>query len=138
MKQIVAIAGLPGSGKSRLAADLAAVLGWPRMNDPTIVRGKAGAAEAILRTLDGAPGVVLDDPYFCLAGTRADVAGAVDGATWRWVYFAPDHEACLRNILRDGGDRVLSRVRCLASVSHHYEIPEGAAVRPVWRPGDTA
>lgn len=125
MSKVIAIAGLPASGKSFLGKQLADANGGLLVDDPS----KAGL-EALASI--GKKTVVVTDPFFCFPEyrTKAEAKFKEMGATEvEWIFFESNVEQCLKNAkLRPG--LVNGDIRYFAS---KYQIPAGVKTRPVFK-----
>jgi predicted ATPase len=92
---VIAIAGLPGSGKSVLVNEYAAA-GFLRFDD--VYAGDGAQVTAARQAIAEGRDVVVSDIQFCDPGVRAD-AERQFGPGVEWVYFANDPYQCARNVL---------------------------------------
>jgi hypothetical protein len=128
--RITLIVGLPGSGKSMLAQEIASrTPGTVVVDDPQAIN----CLDSIPRD---APGAVVTHPAFCRAKARdlvkQEILRRFPDADLEWVFFANDGDQCRVNAGgRDCGRIVAGYIDLL---SRHYEIPSETAVRPVYRP----
>jgi len=131
--KVTLIVGLPGSGKTFLAHDLARsedarVFDDMKMSDLKDIR------KDILRHKKN---MILVSPQLCFEATRKLVEATVKewGATVQVIYFENDPEQCLKNVeSRDDGRKVYFFIR---DVSKEYKIPEDVnVICRVWRPED--
>jgi DNA modification methylase len=122
MTKAICIAGLPGSGKTHLARQLA----------------MHGVLVDDITSLDQLPQngsvdlVVITDPYFCLddARNKADILFRGMYDTVEWFFFENAPEKCLHNIqYRNDGRKVKDLVKILTKT---YHPPEFAI--EIWQP----
>jgi len=120
MTELIAIVGLPGSGKTERFRQESSLIDYSFIDDPT-------SSEELNYLLDAGEvqGIMLADPNLCSAQVRQALLTFVgDRATCSFLYFENDVEACRKNIIRRGDDRVESTLRALYRLSKAYEIPE--------------
>lgn len=131
MGRIIAIAGLPASGKTHYAKELRALYGEvgtvDMIDDP--IKWDIDV-EPVLKANSNNT-VIITDPWFCVDRNRvlAEDKFRKLGFTVEWIFFENDPEACDRNDVRRGTDRYLD----IKWFSTQYTIPEGANVLPVWK-----
>lgn len=125
------IAGLPASGKTHLARQIAAETGASLFDDPTPLD-----LPSISAALKAGKDVVVTDPSFCAENVRrlAQTLFESYGAEVRWIFFENDYRACCRNAARRDDGRDVKAT--LLFHRNTYEVPEGADVRPVWSEHD--
>ena len=125
----ILIAGMPGSGKSYLAGNLAhGRQGWHVADDPMSV-------SELVDVPQGTQVLVACHPDFCLPNARAHVqavlANAFGAIDVEWMFLANEPDACMANIrARNDGRRVDGYVRYLSNI---YVVPQGYEAIPVSR-----
>lgn len=142
--KLTAVAGLPGSGKSRLLDQL-------RPACPGLVADDFHAEPA-----DGSPFVTSSRHYPALihalrAGLDCAVADVAFTDTWRrleleqvvradapgvevaWVFFENDLPRCLENVAARGRESRAAEEEVARWLAPRYFVPPGAAAIPVWR-----
>jgi hypothetical protein len=138
---LLVVAGLPGSGKTRLLGSLAAAgrVDAALPDHLTSDRRWAERLPALLDRLRAGQSVAVDGMNF---GRRADrrrlrrALAGVPGLRWRWTFFAADRRACLANVLLDAveRDQPWSDHRFWAVLAGGwYAPPPGVRPRPVHR-----
>lgn len=145
--ELVLIAGLPGSGKSR----------WMQTNMPATdffvvddfmahAFGDIGRFTysrwyfPLVFALRTGRNAAVSDIAFCDAERRREaeriMADAVKDLVYRWIFFEHAPEACRENIERDArenGRATEKRLEALEDWSGRYCIPPGVSVVPVFR-----
>lgn len=120
------VAGLPGSGKSRLL-DAWKSEGAAIVDDPTSLGDLPEGP---------VPWLAIASCHFCRAETRrasqATLSARYPGALFEWTFFENDLRACRANVRRRADGRAVGPD--MAALARDYVIPEGADVRPVFRP----
>lgn len=126
MARIIAIAGLPGSGKTTLAQKLAQELNAILIDDPDDI---TVIISIITNSKDR--NIVITDPYFCFASTREKVLKFFQLLNFEveWLFFDNDPASCQVNHVRREGSETLD----IPWFSKQYVIPPGAKVIPVWK-----
>lgn len=133
------IAGLPGSGKTTLAYEIAENYSNPFVLDDMSLN-PYGSADFSYYYNDC---IIITDPFLCGISEqimREKTCGAFVGCykdfelDFHIIYFENDLEACLANAARapkPGGTANFSK-----HLSRVYTIPPNADVRKVWKPVD--
>lgn len=144
MPHLIAVAGLPGSGKSHYVHQQAREHGLTAFSDVTQHDWRDWPALAVALSL-GVPSIV-DSATFCDPEGREALERRVAAlprngtAQVEWRFFEADPDACLANILRDvflRPDREhVGRLRSFWRRKDAYQIPAGATVLPVYRTAD--
>lgn len=139
MPVLIAIAGLPGSGKTHLTRSYAREHGYEPFSD--VSQRDWDAWPRVVAALRSGRNVIVDSATFTDPSAREDfearVWQAFAAASVHWWFFEADPGACLKNILRDivaKPDREYHRR--LASFLRRmgtYHVPDGAHVVPVYR-----
>ena len=79
------------------------------------------------------------DIDFCKANSRHEAEAAlrtqIPGLMLGWLFFANDFHACQANISRRACPSIEDNLRALHEYRAMYQIPIGAQVIPVWKPG---
>jgi hypothetical protein len=141
MPTLVAIAGLPGSGKSYYIDSLSV----PGHVAHDFMAGASGARLAdsrhlvpLTRALNAGLDSLACDINFCLAPRRAELQAVIrelaPGARVEWRYFENAPDLCLANVRRRVRIRVSREEELIRKLSAQYAVPDGAATLPVWRP----
>lgn len=128
--QVVLIAGLPGSGKSRLAAEYGG-RGFVVVDD---IRDRESLALPLARNAD----VVVTDPNFCKPAARAAAESWIRTtnplANVVWIFFSNDPDQCRLNVARRKAQGDAREVEgTIARMASLYAIPADATTIPVWR-----
>lgn len=138
MREIILIAGLPGSGKSFLGTQIAHREGYAFLDDASrhldLTRG---TAEQLLRYADQ-PGLVIADPFLCLkngiVNARAILSMAFPSVPVRLICFENDPTQCRRNVNERADDRVvLDFITALSEVWDPRAVPD-CEIRAVYSP----
>jgi hypothetical protein len=127
MGRIIAIVGLPASGKTHYARKLAVELEAVIIDDPKEWnKDIAGKIEDLANET-----FILTDPWLCIDRNRvlAEDKFRKLGFPVEWIFFANDPEQCKVNDPLRGTDRASD----ISWFSTQYSIPEGANVLPVWK-----
>lgn len=134
MSRIIAIAGLPASGKTHYARDLNALADLHMNLPPSVVIDdprdwNKDVVEVLNVSKDKT--VIIVDPWFCIDRNRvlAEDKFRKLGFTVEWIFFANDPEQCKVNDQHRGTNRTSD----INWFSIQYSIPEGANVLPVWK-----
>ena len=129
MREIILIAGLPGSGKSFLGRELSQEKGYPFLDD--VSRTLDPDRDPVLQLSQYAhlAGLILADPLLCakdgIANARILLAKAFPGVSVRVICFENDLAVCLHNVkLRADGREVLGLLKTLAAVWNPKEITD--------------
>jgi len=145
-KQVVLLAGLPGSGKTAYLCQMFR-LGWLAFDDfkaqafedcsrfdsslkflPLIVAVRAG-----LRC-------VLADVDFCKTESREEAVGllaaTIPGVHTSWLFFENEPTACEANVRIRNNPSIERELQLIRDYSACYRIPQGADVLPVVRNTD--
>jgi predicted kinase len=131
--KIIAISGLPGSGKTFYAENLLKKLPGAVLFDDVKIEDIDKIKEASKKYNP----IILTDPWFSDAACRRRAEGKLkevlgDDVVIDWVFFEHDLEQCTRNVeLRADGREVNGSLRRFNKV---YSIPDGSVVLPVWKP----
>jgi len=137
---ITCIAGLPGSGKSYLAEQLWLSYPEPRWNYVWWIDDIEEQSQLPSRqTAETLEHLIITDPHFCRASTRLLVEQRMRedyDAPVQWIFFENDPERCRVNVahrqrIKKDSRKVLGMIHIL---SQSYTIPDGADLRPVWKP----
>lgn len=127
MARIIAIVGLPGSGKTFYAKTLAKQLNALVIDDPK----EWLKTEEFLRSHFGKT-VIITDPFLCLEKNRDVASTLFSNLEYKleWIFFANDPEQCKKNAL-SRGDRSATDIDWF---SKNYKIPNSISPKPVWTP----
>lgn len=126
--KVIFVVGLPGSGKTHLAKELAKN-GYELFDDV----GTETAKEDVINCLKDGKDCIIVDPHFCSIGAREAAQKIAEkfSADINWIFFENNPEACLKNImLRDDGRKVENFIKSLSKV---YSIPEKEKAIPVYK-----
>lgn len=136
---ITCIAGLPGSGKSHLAEQLWLSYPEPRYESVWWIDDIEEQSQLpSWHTAQTLEHLIITDPHFCRASTRALVQKQMredyDSAV-QWIFFENDPERCRANVehrrhTQQDTREVLGMIHLLSKI---YTIPANADVRPVWQ-----
>lgn len=131
MKKIILIAGLPGSGKRRLAQELAG-----QAEKPLLIDGLADLIELDTATLD-AETLIVTTPEFCVDECRDSTTALLrekfgDGCEPTWIYLENKPCLCMENVgHRDPHCDNRKIAGEILSLSRKYHIPAGCLVEKV-------
>jgi hypothetical protein len=92
---VVAVAGMPGSGKSRVMEQYARN-GYARFDDINI--NWAANIAAVIQLVQQGKDVIVSDIEFCRASKRQDLEKAVSIPV-QWIFFENDPLQCAKNVL---------------------------------------
>jgi hypothetical protein len=146
MAKLIAVAGLPGCGKSHHVSELRKhctgvcaedFQAFAHNNSPRFTDSKHYAD--LIRDLRDGKDCVIADIAYCDTWLRVEVEEAVRrdvlGVEIEWHYFENDPGQCLANVVkRARGNDVKTQMQMVYEFSRKYCIPQGAIVVPVWRP----
>jgi predicted kinase len=143
MAKLIAVVGLPGSGKShyvqRLRTSCAGVCAEDYManshnNSARFVDSRYYVD--LVRDLREGQDCVIADIEYCDSWRRAEVEEVVrreaPAATIEWHCFQNDPQQCRANVDRRGRASAENEKRKICELSAKYQIPLGAKVIPVW------
>jgi hypothetical protein len=121
--KIIAIVGLPGSGKTYLGNRLAKENGYEFIDDIDI-EGK----KRLLAILKEGNDCIISDPNFIFEDIRNKaILSLAENLNIEWMFFENDPEQCLKNVeYRNDGRKVKDFI---SMFSKYYIIPKG--VHPV-------
>ncbi len=127
MGRIIAIAGLPASGKTTYAKNLQAKESAILIDDPKAWED----IEAVLLTNQDRT-IIITDPHFCSTGARINATTRLFswGFEVTWIFFENDLNACIENYKRRHHGKMSAD---LAWFSKNYTIPENSTIIPVWK-----
>lgn len=138
MPVLIAVAGLPGSGKSHYVHREAREHRYVAVSDVT--QDDWRHWPRVVDALRSGRSAIVDSATFTDPAAREDLEARVWQACARaeieWRFFANDPSGCLSNILRDALDRdreTVGRLRSFFRRAPGYTIPLGAQVVPVYR-----
>jgi hypothetical protein len=142
-KEVVLLAGLPGSGKTTYLRQMCRD-GWMVFDDFKALAFEDCSKFSSSRKLSALLAAIRDglrcavaDIDFCDTDARNEAEGVlrseISGLDVRWEFFANDCSACEVNIRTRNRSCLERELDCLAKYSRSYNIPEGAAVLPVWQ-----
>lgn len=143
MPRLIAVAGLPGSGKSFYIKQERERYGYHAVSD--IEQRGFGNWYPVQSYLDSGFDCIVDSADFTIRQRRKDFATMVDkefpgdNVNLEWVFFENNPTACLTNVLRDcilnPAREFQNRTKNLFNMARWYEIPEGVTTLPVYNPG---
>lgn len=126
--KVIFIAGLPGSGKTHLAKELAKN-GYELFDDV----GAETAKEDVINCMRDGKDCIVVDPHFCSLGARQAAQKIAEkfSAEVEWIFFENNPELCLKNAKRrNDGRKVEDFIKSLSKV---YSIPENEKSIPVYK-----
>jgi predicted kinase len=134
IERIVLVVGLPGSGKSVFARQLAQAQGYIWLDDPSVGLSHEQLVQRLRALNASASGLAISDPLLCYAHNREAAIEVLRAccpqAQLEWVYFENDPEQCLANALaRNASQEVRGFI---AEASKVYAPPPSAL--PVYAP----
>lgn len=142
MPHLIAVVGLPGSGKSHCVHQQAREHGYVAVSDVTQDRWERWPE--VVAAIEAGKTAIIDSATFTERPGRAELLvrtrliPLADPLAIEWRFFACDPAACLSNILRDATirpDRELAgRIKSFLRRAARYEVPPGVDVIPVLRP----
>lgn len=135
---ITCIAGLPGSGKSRLAEKIWESYPEPRYQSVWWIDDITELSQLpSWHTAQTLEHLIITDPHFCRASTRE----RVESHMWdmyqqpvEWIFFENNPTQCRANAQRKDRNHMGSVHGMIHTLSQLYTIPDGVEVRPVWQP----
>jgi hypothetical protein len=145
--KLIIVVGLPGSGKSHLLRQMVS----RGEVAPECVRhdyhdqSKNGTHdvdqsrffEVAVASLKAGKTFAIADIWFCKPGhverTSIVLRSNVPGLQVDVRYFENAPEACLANVLREGGSNVMARVQRIGELTRTYAPPAGVALERVYR-----
>ncbi len=150
MATLVLIAGLPGSGKSRLIDEIVTTTSKIGLIAPDFMKASINDSPRIkdsrhfagmLADLEAGHDCIIADIEFCRQSKREEleqalVASGVQAAL-RWIFFANDPAACKRNATTRNRESLSEELATIDTLSAVYTIPPDAETRPVWKPTGT-
>ena len=130
---VIAVIGLPSSGKTTHAKDYVEYWQVPFFDDVSVGKGPSDFMEFL--TDPPQETVMVTDVALCKQATRDDFEYCVKSlhplATIKYICFENDPKQCLINAKnRNDGREVENTIRSMAKV---YTYPEGAEIIPVWK-----
>ena len=132
MQETILVAGLPGSGKTRLGKRLAEEKGYLLLDDISTL---SDDANTFLQQFHTATGLVITDPMFCYGKVRDQATEVIrkvfPTATQTWIFFENDPKQCLLNATRRSEHKPVSLF--IDDVSKEYSPPDNATLIPVYR-----
>lgn len=135
MPKVVLVVGLPGSGKTHLAIEIAAQRGCMLFDDISAEEGD-GDLPALYKALAEGKDCVLTDPFLCIPDHRTKCQMMLSQHELEWIFFENDKEQCIVNAearRKVDGRYVLGSIHRFSSL---YKIPEDYTPIPVWRPDE--
>ncbi len=132
MGRVIAIVGLPGSGKTHFAIQLGLSLNAPVVDDPKV--WKTDVEPILLSHIDGT--VIITDPHFCYASARESATKMITalGFEIEWRFFENDLESCRKNCFKRANENP-ERSKIFLDLewfSKNYDIPQCVKTIPVW------
>jgi hypothetical protein len=129
VREVILIAGLPGSGKSFLGRELALETGYHFLDDVSRTLDPDRDPARQLSQYSKLPGLVLADPLLCakegIANARALLSQAFPLVPVRLICFENDVPACLRNVkARADGRDVVGLIHSLAATWRPQDLKD--------------
>jgi hypothetical protein len=129
MRELILIAGLPGSGKSFLGRELSQETGYPFLDDVSRTLDPDRQPVIQLSQYSQHEGLILADPWLCakdgITNARLLLSKAFPGVSVRLICFENDLAVCLQNVKqRADGREVLGLLKTLAAVWNPKEIKD--------------
>lgn len=141
MARLIAVVGLPGSGKSHYVNAQAKKHGYKVASD--ITQNDWRAWPWVRDQLSQGNDCIIDSATFTDLSARSTLEGMVESVSAKveWRFFEANKDACLTNIIRDmllKKDRDYhGRMRSFLRRAPLYKVPEGAKkILPVYSPCD--
>ncbi len=135
MREVILIAGLPGSGKSVLGRTLAAEKRYALLDDASYVL-KGAKLDSYLHTYLNEQGLVITDPYLCLTGAiesaRAMLKQFFGSVEIKVIAFENNPAQCLENVRARNDGRKVSGLIEVLSRSWQPEKVKDCEVRAVY------
>jgi predicted kinase len=126
IERIILVVGLPGSGKSVFAKELALGLGYVWIDDPSVSFSHEQLVGRLAALNDRAKGLSISDPLLCYPHNRQAAAELLQQccpqATLEWVYFENDPERCLANSKARSGPKTVDQF--IKEASKVYRPPQ--------------
>jgi hypothetical protein len=143
--EIILLVGLPGSGKTTYMGARQEE-GWSIFDDfkansynHSPVFGHSRKYDALLAALRKGQKCLVADIDFCKASSRREAEAAlrtqIPDIVPKWLFFENDFFACQANLTRRASPSIEENLRALHGYGTSYQIPIGAQVVPVWKPG---
>jgi hypothetical protein len=129
--EIICIVGLPGSGKTTLAARMRSSESMI-IDDPKSLNCLPSFSHCVSH---GIKLLVICDPWFCLPGVRQKASVKVED--WyrvkpRWIFFENDPIKAQANVEKRNDGRVVQNL--IRTLSPLYHIPSDQPIWPIWQP----
>ena len=147
MATLIAIVGLPGSGKSRYIAQIRGALpgvvaddymAHPHGDSPRFTDARRFVE--LVRALNAGRDSLVCDVNFCRPHRRGEfeaaIHGVAPGVVFEWRFFENDPDACIQNVRRRARINVTREEATIVKLAPHYQYPADAVVLRVWRPAD--
>jgi predicted kinase len=123
---IIALVGLPGSGKTNYLTKLCSRTEFVSVDDFNFSTNSVDNIMAILRA---GQIVVIASSQLCLKERREKFKSRFESEEVQWIYFENNKERCIENLKeRCPGETVFPSLEILSRV---YEIPEGVDEVPI-------
>lgn len=142
MPKLIALAGLPGSGKSFYARQERGRFHYEVVSEISQDNWRNWSTLADLLNFE--EDCITDSADFTVLQRRKDLESLIKrdcvvNVEVEWRFFENNPAACLTNALRDcilkPEREFQNRIKNLFNMARQYEIPEGATVLPVYNPG---
>ena len=134
IEHIVLVVGLPGSGKSIFARQLAQAQGYVWLDDPSVTLTREQLVERLQALNASAKGLCISDPLLCYAhnqeAAKEVLAQCCPQALLEWVHFENDPQQCLANAQARNVARSVQAF--IQEATKQYRPP--ASALPVYRP----
>lgn len=131
MGQVIAIVGLPASGKTTYAKELMSSdpEHFVLIDDP---KNYTRDIENVLKSLPPDTTAIITDPHLCVTRLRETLVERFSrlGFEISWIFFENDPEACKKNYVRRHSREKFADIRWFSS---EYQVPSDVIPVPVWK-----